>query len=267
MDTDDRLLITRIQPAKTQAGGDVIHLFSQRLQYPVLYLFELADLADVDIDHTSLDPSKETACKFWAYYKLGKENSEGKPYKDLLYLKPLAPLTTPATTPTPILAAMAIVTNELRAIKAILQRLTLPTSSSQALTTTSDNTLAGELFGGQTTKEQDRDRFYSLVATGLSAEVVNQDDVDGILNQLDALDWKVTADCLQAEIARRKTLTPQKLRHHHNIIARLLTMQQSSKVAATAKAAGLSPGWQWLLNTDELLTAGLTIKESIEVPG
>lgn len=269
MDTDDRFLITRIQPAKTQAGGDVIHLFSQRLQYPVLYLFELTDLADVGIDHTSLATDKPTACKFWAYYKLGKDNTEKNPYKDLLYLKPLVSLTPPTTNPTPILAAIAILTNELRTIRALLQRLTSPAPDNQTPATTPDDTLAGELFGSQTAStEQDRDQFYALVAQGLSKEIVNQDDVDGILAQLNALGWKTTTDCLDAEIARRETLTPQKLRHHHNVVTRLLTMQQTNSAAAdSAEAAGLSPGWQWLLNTDKLINAGLAIKVSLEVSG
>jgi hypothetical protein len=125
----ERYLITRIKKGQTETGKTVIELYSKKLQYPVLRLFELDDLHAVGIDHNGLDGT-ETHCRFWAYYETSnKTNSRGNPYQDVLYLEPIGPVAATAQAddgdldPNLVAEALEALTGEVRAIKALLLRL------------------------------------------------------------------------------------------------------------------------------------------------
>jgi hypothetical protein len=133
--TSGKYLITRIKAGTTQSGKSVVELYSKRLQYPVLYLFELAELETVGIDPNELS-EEETHVHFWAHYALSeKTNSKGNQYKDILYLEPIggAPATgSPAGDAPALLQALQALTGEVRAIRAILAQLVQPAAGVQA---------------------------------------------------------------------------------------------------------------------------------------
>jgi len=113
----ERLLITKlIRTDETRAD-----LFAKGHRYKDLTLFDLSDLALVGIDFNTLEIGQETPCRFWAHYELSdKENKAGNPYKDVVTLEPVdKPATTTSVDNSAILG-------ELRAIKALLQRMVLP---------------------------------------------------------------------------------------------------------------------------------------------
>jgi len=88
----DRTMISRTEFATTKAGRIVAQLFSSdtRLQFPVLVLFDLAMLADVDINPQS-EKGIVVHKRFWASYTVSeKQTSRGNPYRDVTSLEPLA---------------------------------------------------------------------------------------------------------------------------------------------------------------------------------
>jgi hypothetical protein len=128
-ETPQRYLITRVKKGQTETGKAIVELYSKKLQYPVLRLFELDDLHAVGIDHNGLDGT-ETHCRFWAYYETSnKTNSRGNPYQDVLYLEPIGPVAATAQAddgdldPNLVAEALEALTGEVRAIKALLLRL------------------------------------------------------------------------------------------------------------------------------------------------
>ncbi len=260
----EKMLITKL--VRT---GDRADLYGRGHRYKDMTLFALSDLADVGVDYAALEDGKETPCRFWALYTLSeKRNSKGNPYKDIVALEPAQGQTpaAPASNqdPAPILEALHTITGELRAIKAILARLTHPAPATQDPPPDA-GPLATAFFGGAVAADDgdDRERFYDLVAVALADGTLHQDDVNGILVELNAFGWPGAADCAQAEMERRQTLEPRALQYRQAVISRLLELHKAPAVAAGAVAASLEPGWQWLISTDELIQAGKALKESL----
>ena len=110
----EKLLITKL--VRTNNGH--AYLYCKGRQFSDLTLFDLSDLADVNIDIKTLEIGIETPCRFWAHYTVSaKLKKTGNPYKDIIGLE-LAGNSTPATN-----GNGSDVVAELRAIKALLQRL------------------------------------------------------------------------------------------------------------------------------------------------
>ena len=107
----DKMLITKLV-----RKGDVAHLFGQRHRFKDLILFDLSDLALVDIDYTELQEGVETPCRFWALFTVSKKlNGEGNPYKDIAGLEPFT-----TDTPQPEPPILTDILSEIRAIRALL---------------------------------------------------------------------------------------------------------------------------------------------------
>ncbi|MBN1936762.1 MAG: hypothetical protein JW934_19025 [Anaerolineae bacterium] len=98
--SENRYLITRIKKRNTLSGKPVVDLYAggkdSKLRFPVLTLFDLSELAVVEIDPNDLN-GQEVNCRFWAYYtESGKLNKDGNPYRDIDHLEVIAAPVTPA---------------------------------------------------------------------------------------------------------------------------------------------------------------------------
>lgn len=111
--TDQKLLITKLVRTENNRAD----LYAKGHQYRDAILFDLSDLAEVDIDYEALVVGRETPCRFWAHFELSdRDNQNGNPYKDITLLEPIGP---PAPTAAAAPANDAILA-ELRAIRAVL---------------------------------------------------------------------------------------------------------------------------------------------------
>ena len=122
----ERMLITRVKRID-QAGH--VELYGRHHRWADLRC-DLADLAAV-LDApalAALPVGEERPLSCWAVYELGKPNSKGTPYKDLVLLEPIAA----AATTTSAAVADGALLAEVRRISALLeamaaaQHVTLP---------------------------------------------------------------------------------------------------------------------------------------------
>jgi hypothetical protein len=121
----DRTMISRTEFATTKAGRPVAQLFSSdtRLQFPVMVVFDLAMLADVDIDPQS---EKGTVIhkRYWATYTVSeKQTSRGNPYRDVTSLEPIS---TVQPEPGNIVPLLQEILDELTQIRLRLENTDLP---------------------------------------------------------------------------------------------------------------------------------------------
>lgn len=258
----EKMLITKLV-----RNGDRADLYGKGHRYRDMILFDLSDLADVGIDYASLQDGIETPCRFWALYELGeKVNGAGNPYKDIVGLEPAASAQDPTPPPhpldpAPILDALATLTGEVRAIKALLIRVAHPAPGEDQPPDAGN--LAAAFFGGAVADADGRARFYDLVAVGLGDGTLHQDDVDAVLTELNMLGWPGAVDCLQLEMDRRRNSEPKEMSYRQAVIARLLELHKAPPVATGKVTADLEPGWRWLTSTEDLIEAGKALKEAL----
>ena len=105
----------------------------------------------------------------------------------------------------------------------------------------------------------DLEKFYDLVAAGLGDGTLHQDDVDAVQDA--NLGYDLASDCLRAEMTRRQSLTHKQRSYRDDVISRLMELHKAPK--ASKITTDLEPGWQWTASTDDLLTAGKALKESL----
>lgn len=110
----ERLLITKLKRIdQTRA-----ELYGKGHQFRDLVLFDLSDLAAVNIDGAALPIGIEVPCRFWANWEYSdRVNRVGKRYRDVIALEDTTALAT--TTSTDTSAALI----ELRRISALLTAL------------------------------------------------------------------------------------------------------------------------------------------------
>ncbi len=265
----ERYLITRVKKSQTTTGKTVVDLYSRRLEFPVLRLFELAELADVGIDHTQLD-GQEMHVKFWAYYQESeKTNGRGNPYKDVLYLEPTDGQDT-GDDPD-LLDALQTLIDETRAIKALLQQIVGQTAAPDPAPAPADPNahLAHLLHKPDPTApppdpNPDADHFFTLSAQA-AADGLDQATIDQILTQIAGNHgFPLAAQCLAAEMKRKPG---DELEYRRSVIARMHQVLAAPQVAAGLVQPDLEPGWQWLTKTDALVKEGKRLLAAIQSHG
>lgn len=105
-DIDNPVKCNRVEITRTRKNKPVANLYAPRLEFPVLQLFDLAELVTIGIDPNS--EQKEHAVIFLAHWQEGEKlNSKTNPYRNVTRLEPLAALApTPATSDPEALAAV-----------------------------------------------------------------------------------------------------------------------------------------------------------------
>ena len=118
----ERMLVTKI--LLNRAGN--VELYARGHRFRDTLLFDPSDLLEVGIDPNDLPTGQEVAVRFWALYEPSDRlNQNGNPYKDIVALEPADK---PAASTS---VDESAVLEELRAIRALLERLVGDSTSTQ----------------------------------------------------------------------------------------------------------------------------------------
>jgi len=204
MSQETRYLINRIKKRKTQAGQDVVDLYAggqhSKLRYPVLTLFDLAELTVIGIDPNTLG-SEEHHARFWAYYEQGEKlNKEDNPYKNITYLEAIGPAPSPSAVADTerILDAMRILYRELKEIKETIQAIQAgkpaPAPQPTPAATVDEPPLPS------LPENEARQTFYALLGPAIAAGTLSAQTGNDLATSANGNGWNSVLAQLQARL-------------------------------------------------------------------
>lgn len=205
MSEENRYLINRIHKRMTTTGKTVVDLYGDpRLKYPVLTLFNLNELNVVGIDANTLPDGADHYARFFAYWEESKKpNSEGNPYKDVLYLEPTrAPVADSGDDK--ILAALRIIYKEIEQIRIAVQSIQAGKVATPPQANTPKPATPAEPPLPELPENEARDLFYALAGPAIADKRITAMDVNELTQIANGDGWNTAVAQLQKKLKGRK---------------------------------------------------------------